>query len=208
VETNSLVDHGRFPLWAAINWSCSSLRTAAVHYMVNPPLSTSIWSYSHPIACCFLFFLCPLLRTSFRCASGVLFSVAAIATSRWSNWCLRCCCVSAGGALDKASVVRLYSNRIAAGWGACWAMTCCCGKVRKMIMKRSGKSRGLYRYLQVQKQLVTAKLHVLFKLDPARYSCKSQGIPNVARIAVSQSNVVCLFTGIYCGERQQKSLVW
>jgi hypothetical protein len=54
--------------------------------------------------------------------------VAAIAASRWTNWCLSCSCVSARGALDEAPIVRLDSDWITPGWGVCRTMTCCYGK--------------------------------------------------------------------------------
>ena len=208
IQANTLVDPGGFPLWPAINWSHSSLCTLAVHYIVSQPPATAIWSYLHPIACCFLFLLCPVLRTAFKCALWVILLVATIAASRWTKWYLRCCCISAGGALDEVPVVQLDSDAIELGWGVCVAMTCCCRKVRKMIMKRSGKSWGIYRYLQVKIESVTTNLLVLFKMNPAAYSCRLQGTPTVPRFAVSRTAVVCFFTGIYWGKRQQKSHVW
>jgi len=176
--------------------------------MVSQPLSTSISSDSNPIAYCFAFLCGPVLRTIFECASWVIFSVAAIAVVRWPNWCLHYSYLSAGGALDEAPVIRLHSNPIARGWGACGAMTCSCGMLRKIITKRNGKSWGIYRYLQVQMKWVTANFHLLFKLNPAAYSCKLQGIPRVPQFAVSRSDVVHLLTGISCSEQQLISLVW
>jgi hypothetical protein len=167
VGANALVDQRGFPLRAAINWSHSCLRTPAVHFMVGQVPSNSIWSYWHPITCYFIFLLCPDLHNVCKCVSWVIYLVAAIGALRWTNRCLCCGCFSAGGALDEASVVQLDLYPIAPGWGAGGVMTCCCGKVRKMIMKRSGKSWGIYRYLQVKKKSVTANLHVLFKQNPA-----------------------------------------
>ena len=208
VQTNPMLGHDCFPLRAVINWSRSSLRTPAVHYMVSQPPSASIWSCSHPIACCFMLLCCQVFLTVLKCASCVIISVAAIAASRWTIWCLRCSCVSAGGALHEAPVVRLDSDPIAPGCGTCGAMTCCWGKMRKMITKRSGKFWVIYRYLQGKIKWVTADLHVLFKLNPAVYSCNLQENSTVLRFAVSRSDVVWLFTGIYCSEWRLKSTVW
>jgi len=130
----------RFLSRAAMNWSCSSLRTPAVCYPVSWPSSTFIWIDSHPIACCFLFLLISVWRAIFKCTSWVIILVATIAASRWSNWCLRCCCVYPGGALSEMPVVRLDSASIAPGCSLSGAMSCCCGKVRRMITIRSGKS--------------------------------------------------------------------
>ena len=129
----------RFAVTGSDNWSCSSLRTPAVRYILSWPLSTRIWIDSHPIACCFLFLLLLDLRTFFKCASWVIFLVATIAASRWTNWCLRCCHVSPSGALIEAPVVQLNLAPIAPVGIVSGAMACCCGNVRKMIKKRSGK---------------------------------------------------------------------
>ena len=128
MRTNAFVDHGGLALRAAINWSRSSLHTPAVHYILSWLPSISIWSYSHPIACCCLLLLHLVLRTIFRCATWAILSVAAIAASWWTNWCLHCSCVPARGALDDAPIVRLDSDCITLGWGHFEAMTCCCGK--------------------------------------------------------------------------------
>jgi len=55
-------------------------------------------------------------------------SVAAIAGSRWTNWCLGCSDVSARGTLDEKHVVRLDSDWNTPGCDVCGAMTCYCGK--------------------------------------------------------------------------------
>jgi len=167
-----MVDHGDLPLQKATNWSRSSLRTPAVRYIVSWPSSTRIWIDSHPIACGFLFFLLPVLRTFFKCVSWVIFSVATIAACQWTNWCLHCCCASPSGALCEAPVVRLDSAPIAHGGSVSGAMACCCRNVRKMITKRSGKCWRLYSELQVKMEWVTANLHVQFELNPAAYSCR------------------------------------
>jgi hypothetical protein len=140
VLRNTCIDHGGLPLQAAINWSGSSLRTPAVHNIVSWPPSTSIWSYPHLIRWGLVLFLHPVLRTILRYLPWAIFSVAAIAVSGWTNWCLHCCCVSARGEVDKAPVVQLESDSIAPGWFVPGGITCCRGEVTKMITNRSGKS--------------------------------------------------------------------
>jgi hypothetical protein len=147
VWSNACVDHRGFPLRVMLNWSRCFLRTPVGLYILHLPLSTSICSYSHPITYCFLWLLCSVFPTIFKYTSWVLFSVNAIVVSWWTNCSLRCYCVSAGYTLDETPVVRHDSDPIAHGWGVCGAITCCCGKVREMITKRSGKSWGIYRYL-------------------------------------------------------------
>jgi len=101
-----------------------------------------------------------------------MFSVATNAASRWTNWWLRCCWVSPGGALCEVPVVRLNSAPIAPGGSVSGAMACYCRIVRKMITKRSAKCWRLYCELQVKMEWVTANLHVQFKLNPAVYRCR------------------------------------
>jgi len=172
VPTNALVNHGDLLLREAINWSRSSLHTPAVRYIFSWPLFTQIWIDSHPIACCFRFLLLPVLRTCFQCASCVMFSVATIAASRWTNWCLRFCWVSPRGALREAPVVPLDSAPITPWGSVSEAMPCCCRIVRKMITKRCGKCWRFYCELQVKMEWVTANLHIQFKLNPAVYRCR------------------------------------
>ena len=169
--TNALVDHGGFPLRAVMNWSLSSLATPAGHCTVSWRSSTSIWIDSHLIAFCFLSLLLPVICTMFKCASCFVFSVATIAASRWTHWCLRYCSVSLGGALFEEPVIQLYWASFGPGWCISGAMTCCCGMVSKMMTNRWRKSRRRYRQLQVKMERVTANLHSHFKLDPAVYSC-------------------------------------
>jgi len=128
VWTNAFLDNGGLPLGAAINWSQSSLRTTAVHYIISWPPSTSVWRYSHLNAFYFLLSLGPDVRTMFPCACWAISSGVAIAASLWTNWCLRCCCVWARGALEEAPVIRLNSDSITPGRCVCWAMTCFRGK--------------------------------------------------------------------------------
>jgi len=140
VRTNALVHHGGCPLRVAIHWSCSSLRTPAECYIINWRPCTSILRLLHPIACCSLFLLFPVFRTIFNCASGVIFSVAAFAPSRWIMRCLGCSWVSAGGIWDEVPVVLLDSVPLSPCWGVCGATICCYGSEEMMIIKWSGKS--------------------------------------------------------------------
>jgi hypothetical protein len=126
----------RFPLREVINWSHSSLRTRAVRYILISPSSTQICIDSHLIACCFLFLLLPVVGTFFQCASRVIFLVATHAALWWTNWCLRCCCVSLRGALLETPVVRLDSTRSAPRGTVSGAMACGCRNVRRMITER------------------------------------------------------------------------
>jgi len=63
MRIKALVDHSDCPLQEAINWLRSSLCTPAVRCIVSWPSSKPIWIDSHLIACCFLFFLLPVLGT-------------------------------------------------------------------------------------------------------------------------------------------------
>ena len=137
---NTLVDHGCFSLQAARHWSHSSLRIPAVHYTVCWPSSSSIWIHSPLIACCFLYLLLPVVCTIHKSASWVIVLEAKIAASWWTIWRQYCCCVSTGGAVFEVPVIRLDSASFAPASSISGGMTCCCGMVRKMIMKRSGKS--------------------------------------------------------------------
>ena len=126
VRANALVDHGGISLRAAINWSRSSWRTSAIWYMINWRPLTTVWMYSHPSACCFLFVLLPVLGTIFNCASWVIFSVAALAVSCWTNWCLHYCCVPLSDVFDEAPANRLDWNLLRPGWGGCVSMISWC----------------------------------------------------------------------------------
>jgi len=127
VRTKALVDHGGFPFRAAIHWSRSSLHAPAVLYIFSGRPSTPIWIHSHPLACCFIFPLVLVLYNVLNCAFWVIFVVAALASSWWTDWCLCRCCVSVGGALVEVPVVRLDSDPLAPCRGVCGAMICCCG---------------------------------------------------------------------------------
>jgi len=127
-ERNAFVDEGGLSLRVVINWSQSFWRTPAVRYIVSWPPSTLIWSYTHPIACCFLLMLLPVSCTLSKCASWAIISVGAVVVSRWTNSCLCCCCISVRGAFNEELIVRLDSDSITSSWGICGAMTCCCEK--------------------------------------------------------------------------------
>jgi len=127
VRTNAFIDHGGFPLRAAINWLRSSLRIPAVSYTINRPPIASIWIHSHPTACCFLFFLLPVLQTIFKCAPWVICLVAALAASRWTNLCLRPCCVPRISVMDVAPANLPVFDPLSPGRGGCVSMMCWCG---------------------------------------------------------------------------------
>ena len=127
VWPNAFVDHGGFQLQAAINSSCSSLWTPAVCYTVNWHPFTSIWAYSHPTACCFLFLLLPVLRTIFKCGSWVICLVAALAALWWTNLYLHFCCVPRIAVFDVAPAnLPEFDPLLPGGSGAVW-MTHWCG---------------------------------------------------------------------------------
>jgi len=128
VRTKGFLDYGGFPLRAARYLSCSSRHIPAVHYWINWRSYTMIWTCSHPIACCILFVQLLVVRTIFNWASCILFPVATLAASRWTNWCLHCCCEPSSDALDEAPVISLDSDPLSPVWGVCVAMTCWCGK--------------------------------------------------------------------------------
>ena len=128
MRTDGFANYGGCSLWAAINWSHSSLPATAVHCTVSWWPSTSILIYPHPIACCILFLQHPVLRTFSKCVSQVIFQVAALALSWCTNCCLHCCWVPVGGTVDEAPVGRLNSYPLPPCLGVCGAMTCVCGR--------------------------------------------------------------------------------
>ena len=118
VWTNALVDHGRFSFQPAIYCSCTSLHTSAVHYTVNWRPFPLIWIYSYPTARYVLFLLLQVLWTTSRCASWVIFLVAVLAASRWTNRCLRSWCVPISEVFDVVSDNPLDSDPLTPGrWG-------------------------------------------------------------------------------------------
>jgi hypothetical protein len=111
-----------------MNWSQSSVRTPAVHYIVCWLPCTLIWGDSDPIACYFWSLLSLLLCTIIKYEFWAGFLVGAIAALRWTNWCLRCCWVAARGILDEVPIIRLDLDLITPAWGVCEAVNCCGGK--------------------------------------------------------------------------------
>jgi len=127
VRTNAVVDHGGFPVRAAMNSLHSSLRTPAVGYKVNWPPFASIRIYSHPTACCFLFLLLPVLRTIFKCTSWVICLVATLAASPWTNLCLRSCCVPRISVFDVVPANLPVFDPLPPAGGGCVSKMCWCG---------------------------------------------------------------------------------
>jgi len=81
VRIKAFVDLGGIPFRAARYWSRSSLCILAVHHPINWQQYTMIWTYSHPIAYCVLFVLCPVL--------GMIFNVCPGSCYWWLHWQLR-----------------------------------------------------------------------------------------------------------------------
>jgi len=67
-------------------------------------------------------------------------------------------------------------------------------KQKKMTTERSGKFWGIYCQLQLKMEWVTANLHDLLKMNTAFYHGRLHGFPIFLRSALSQSDIVCLFT--------------
>jgi len=67
------------------------------------------------------------LQTILKSASWVIFLVAASPASRWTNWCLRSCCVPISDELNELPANRLDFNPLAADLGGCGSMICWCG---------------------------------------------------------------------------------
>jgi len=82
------------------------------------------------------------------------------------------------------------------------------GMVWKTTTKWSGKSCGMYSYLQVKIEWVTPNLNVLLKRNPTEFSCRLQGFPTYTWFAASRSDVVYLISGIHCSEQRLKSHKW
>jgi len=124
VQTTAVVDHGGFPWWEVINWSHSNLCKPVAWCTGNLYLLTTVCINSHPTACCFFFVLLPMLRMIYQCASWVIFWVAALAVSRWTNWCLYSCCVPMSDVFEEAPANRLNLDLLGPGWGDCVYMVC------------------------------------------------------------------------------------
>jgi len=127
VQTNAFVDHGGFPLRAAMNSLRSSLRTSAVRYSVNSVLFATTRIYSHPTACCFLFLPLAALQTIFKCASWVICLVATLAALRWTNLCLRSWCLPKSSVFDVAPANLPVFVPLSPGGGGCVSTMGWCG---------------------------------------------------------------------------------
>jgi hypothetical protein len=127
VRTIAFLDHGGFPLRAAMNSFRSSLRTAAIRYGLKWPPIAWKWIHSHPSTYCFLYLLLPVLRTIFKCASWVICMVAALAASRWTTLCLHSCCVPRICIVDVAPANLPVFDPLSPGGGGCVFMMCWCG---------------------------------------------------------------------------------
>ena len=62
-----------------------------------------------------------------KCASWIIYLVAALAVSRWTSWCLQSCSVPMSDVFDLVSANRLDFNRLSPGWSGCVSMICWCG---------------------------------------------------------------------------------
>ena len=63
----------------------------------------------------------------FKCATSVMCSVAVLAASQWTNWCLRCCGAPASVTSDAAPINPLGSDPRSPCCGVFVDMICCCG---------------------------------------------------------------------------------
>jgi len=176
VWTDGWVVHGGCLLRAAIIRTCCPLCIPAVHQRVSWWPFTLVWSYSHPIACCVIFLVFPVIRTFCQCQlTGV--SVVAV-SQRVAHWMKH---LSIGSIRIRSHLAEVLIEL--------WYVVV--GLERKIITKRIGKSRGIYCLLQVTMEWVTANSHILLKMNPTAYSCMLQGFPTVLRFVVSRSDVVC-----------------
>jgi hypothetical protein len=126
-QTNALVDHWGYELWAAIHWSNSFWRTPAVCDTVKWWLFTKVWIYSHLTACCYSFVLHPVLLKIFKCAFWVIFLVTALGVFWWTNWCLHSCCVPKSVIFDNAPANCLDVDPLWPCWADCVSMIHWCG---------------------------------------------------------------------------------
>jgi len=202
VQTNALVKHGDWPLCAVIKWSHSSLCTAAVQYILSWPSSTQIWIDSHLIACSFWLLLLLVLHTLFIHASWVILSVATIAASQCTTWCLCCCCVSQSSSLCEAPVVRLTSAPIAPGGSVWGAMPCCCDKWGRWSQKEMGSAED---YLVSYRSKLN-EWQPTYTLNSCWIMLHiAAGDSNGCAISISRFNIVCLFIRIHQDEPQLMS---
>jgi hypothetical protein len=124
VQTNGFFDCGGFPLQGAMSSLHHFLRISAVHYIVQQPPFASIWIYSHPTACCFLFLLLSVMRMIFDSACWVVCVVAAFAASRRTNLCLRSCCVTRSSELVVVPANLPVFDLLSPGGGGCVSKLC------------------------------------------------------------------------------------
>jgi len=140
VRTNTLVDHGSFLLTAGFQLSCSCLRSQPVPYSVSWSQCTLKSIDSHAIACSVIFVLHQIVVPILACEHLVTFVLAVLVVWWWTNWCLRCCCVSPHGGLDQSPVIWHYSDPPTTVKVFVEPWLAVVEKVRKTIMKRCGKS--------------------------------------------------------------------
>jgi len=205
VETNDLVDHGDLPLWEAINWSLCSLCTPAVRYILSWPSSTQIWIDSHPIVCCFLFLLLPVLRTFLNVCSesyfrwlqlrhcGGLTGVCVAAVTRQVAPCVKR--LSFGSIRLQSHLEEVFREpwlAVVEMWGR-WSRKEV-GSAEDYIVSYKSKWNEWQ---------PTCTFHSSWIL-----LCIAAGDSNGRASSVSWSNVVCLFTRIHRDERQLISHVW
>jgi len=123
VQKIAMLDDRDFSLQAAINWMHSSLHTPTARDMVYWCTFTMICIFSPPTAWWLLFFtVVPVIRTIFQCRSWVIWLVAALAASRWPNWCLHYRCVPMSDVYDIAPSNRLDLDPLSVGWSCCVSM--------------------------------------------------------------------------------------
>ena len=150
MRTNTFVNHGGFPLRAAMDLLCSFLQTPTVHYMVNWQPFASMWIYSHPTACRSMFLLPPVLQTTFKCASWVICLMPTLAASLWTNFCLRSCCVPRISVFHVAPAELPVFDPRSPGDGGCLSIMCWCGIGEEDDNGGSGKRWGLNFELHVR----------------------------------------------------------
>jgi len=128
VRINSFIGQGGIPLWAATNWSCTSLLSQAIHYAISLLPFASIWIKWHSIACCFRFCLHLALCTSWKCMTMIIVLVPPLAAFQWTDWYLQSCGVSGGGVLDNEPIGWHNSDLLSPSWRIAGAIICGCGQ--------------------------------------------------------------------------------
>ena len=127
VWINAFINDGAFQLWAAIYCLLSFLRTRALHYMVNWRPFTSIWTYPHSTAYCFLFLLLPVLLAICKSGFRVICLVTGLAASMRTRGCQCVCCVPRIPVLDIPPAHGPEFEPHSPGRGGCVFMMCWCG---------------------------------------------------------------------------------